>query len=455
MRKAMILTLILACLLSIGGVALAANFTDVPAKHWAYDAVGQLYKAGLIDGYGDGTFRGDKPLTRYEFAFVTARALENYHKANVEQRALLDKLSVEFATELNNIGVRLTKLEKNQPNIKFTGSLRVRYNITDYTAPSTKTSDVYGQYNLRLEAAAKVDDNTTFNARFMSKVPDKKNLNFNIWQKFGEAGQSTETGTSTYGNAAIDRAYFQTKIGTVNAAVGRQPLKVDDLNFLFAGEIFNYDGVKANFKIDNLKVALTYGRFIKGANYLDARKNDITQFNNLFGDLDVRGADVRSNLGKLKWALSYYNFKNPERNLDALKWSIANLEYDFDNRFSLTGQLSHNAGVNFGTAGGGRNMYVLKAKYGNQTLGKKGDNNIVVQYVNAQANSVFNRLTNLPANSGMLLPDVVDYKEYIYQYNYAFSKNFTSTLEYAKVQAASNKDNNDKNQFRFITSVFF
>lgn len=176
MRKAMILTLILACLLSIGGVALAANFTDVPAKHWAYDAVGQLYKAGLIDGYGDGTFRGDKPLTRYEFAFVTARALENYHKANVEQRALLDKLSVEFATELNNIGVRLTKLEKNQPNIKFTGSLRVRYNITDYTAPSTKTSDVYGQYNLRLEAAAKVDDNTTFNARFMSKVPDKKIL---------------------------------------------------------------------------------------------------------------------------------------------------------------------------------------------------------------------------------------------------------------------------------------
>lgn len=169
----------------------------------------------------------------------------------------------------------------------------------------------------------------------------------------------------------------------------------------------------------------------------------------------MRGADVRSNLGKLKWALSYYNFKNPERNLDALKWSIANLEYDFDNRFSLTGQLSHNAGVNFGTAGGGRNMYVLKAKYGNQTLGKKGDNNIVVQYVNAQANSVFNRLTNLPANSGMLLPDVVDYKEYIYQYNYAFSKNFTSTLEYAKVQAASNKDNNDKNQFRFITSVFF
>lgn len=85
------------------------------------------------------------------------------------------------------------------------------------------------------------------------------------------------------------------------------------------------DGVKTNLNIGNLKVALTYGRFIKGASYLDGGKNAINQFNNLFGDLDVRGADVRSNLGKLRWVLSYYDFKNPVRNLDAFKWSIANL----------------------------------------------------------------------------------------------------------------------------------
>ncbi|MDF2927765.1 MAG: S-layer protein [Anaerospora sp.] len=51
--------------------AFAANpFVDVPAKHWAYDAVSKLAQAGIVDGYGDGTFRGDKNITRYEMAQI-------------------------------------------------------------------------------------------------------------------------------------------------------------------------------------------------------------------------------------------------------------------------------------------------------------------------------------------------------------------------------------------------
>ena len=54
----------------------AANpFSDVPAGHWAYDAVTQLAADGVIEGYGDGTFLGNRNITRYEMAQMVAKAL--------------------------------------------------------------------------------------------------------------------------------------------------------------------------------------------------------------------------------------------------------------------------------------------------------------------------------------------------------------------------------------------
>jgi len=54
----------------------AANpFEDVPADHWAYDAIAQLAADGVIEGYGDGTYRGDQEITRYEMAQMVARAM--------------------------------------------------------------------------------------------------------------------------------------------------------------------------------------------------------------------------------------------------------------------------------------------------------------------------------------------------------------------------------------------
>ncbi|MDF2876215.1 MAG: S-layer y domain protein, partial [Sporomusa sp.] len=167
MKKSMIMLFTIILVLSIAGTAVAANdFSDVAARHWAYDAVSQLQQAGLVDGYSDGTFRGDKALTRYEFAVVIARGLENYTKANTQQKGLLDKLSAEFAAELNNIGVRLNKLEKNQPNLKFSGNAEVRYTSQDNNG--TAASSVGGAYRIRLNGVAKVDDNTNLGLRLAS-----------------------------------------------------------------------------------------------------------------------------------------------------------------------------------------------------------------------------------------------------------------------------------------------
>jgi len=104
----------------------AANpFSDVPADHWSYDAVVELAQAGIIEGYGDGSFRGDRAITRYEMAQMIAKAMTK--DVNGDAKATLDKLAAEYADELNNLGVRVDALEKKVDNVKFDGRLRLRY----------------------------------------------------------------------------------------------------------------------------------------------------------------------------------------------------------------------------------------------------------------------------------------------------------------------------------------
>ncbi|MBD5634554.1 MAG: S-layer homology domain-containing protein, partial [Candidatus Eremiobacteraeota bacterium] len=55
--------------------ARATPFADVPANHWAYQYIQTLAADGLIDGYTDGAFKGDRPLTRYEMAVIVARVI--------------------------------------------------------------------------------------------------------------------------------------------------------------------------------------------------------------------------------------------------------------------------------------------------------------------------------------------------------------------------------------------
>ena len=66
--------LVLGTILMSGRAASATPFSDVPANHWAYQYIQSLAADGIIDGYPDGKFKGDRPLTRYEMAVVIARS---------------------------------------------------------------------------------------------------------------------------------------------------------------------------------------------------------------------------------------------------------------------------------------------------------------------------------------------------------------------------------------------
>jgi len=167
MKKSLVVTLALVFVLGIAGTAFAAAnpFVDVPAKHWAYDAVAKLANAGVVDGYNDGTFRGDKTMTRYEMAQIVAKAMVKSEQADAETKALVDKLAVEFNAELQNLGVRVAKLEKNASSIKFTGDARIRYNYQEKDSDGKSDGKFYERF--RVNMVADVNDNTTFNGRFV------------------------------------------------------------------------------------------------------------------------------------------------------------------------------------------------------------------------------------------------------------------------------------------------
>ena len=92
-------------------------FPDVPSNHWAYEAVSDLSRRGLVEGYPDGTFGGDRLLTRYEFAQIVYRALQNGVQIN-------EQLVTEFSPEMALFRVdTVAKNHQGEPTIE-----RVRVN---------------------------------------------------------------------------------------------------------------------------------------------------------------------------------------------------------------------------------------------------------------------------------------------------------------------------------------
>lgn len=143
----------------------AANpFTDVPTGHWSYDAVAKLAQDGVIEGYGDGTFRGDKAITRYEMAQMVAKAMAK-SDVSAADKAAIDKLAAEYSAELNNLGVRVGELENKVDNVKWGGKARLRVDsqsddtsTTRIAVASTNADTSVSHSYVDLWATAKIND---------------------------------------------------------------------------------------------------------------------------------------------------------------------------------------------------------------------------------------------------------------------------------------------------------
>lgn len=169
--KKMLAVVAAASLVAVAAPAFAANpFSDVPMNHWAYDAVEELASKGILEGYPNGTFKGNRAMTRYEIATMVARMMNaGLTGADLEK---LKALVVEFQPELDALGVkvdgfdsRLTALEKGVGGWKISGQFRIDYNAWDEEG-SDDSDDGFKISRYRLFLHKDLTDNVTFDARY-------------------------------------------------------------------------------------------------------------------------------------------------------------------------------------------------------------------------------------------------------------------------------------------------
>lgn len=170
MKKTLVSALTTALVVGAASTTFAAAnpFADVPADHWAYDAVAQLVQDGVVNGYAaDGTFKGDQNMSRYEMAQIVAKAMAKSEAADNNNKALIDKLAAEFSDELANLGVRVADLEAKTDNVKWEGLIRYDWKSNNFAANTghKKTEDGNNTVKLRFEPSMVINENWTGHAR--------------------------------------------------------------------------------------------------------------------------------------------------------------------------------------------------------------------------------------------------------------------------------------------------
>ena len=322
--------------------AFAANpFSDVTPDSWAYQAVSQLAAAGIVNGYPDGTFKGQNDITRYEMAQMVAKAMANQDRANAEQQAMINRLADEFSNELNNLGVRVARLEDRVGNVKVTGDARLRYQDEE-------------KGNSKFDARARVQFNAKVNDR-TDAVVRLTSGNF----EFGDANKTV--------NATVDRAYVNHKFGErVSVKAGRFG------QMLGAGLAYDdtFDGAQFNAGNDKVNFQAAYGYAIEGVGPATTKTNS---------QLAVVG--LNGKLGKHVNAGGFYARVNGED----LKASVAakpykniygfNTDINFD-KVWVGGEWVKAAGVSHGSA------WTAGLGYGDYDQAKRGSWDVKAQYFN-------------------------------------------------------------------------
>ena len=269
-----ILALAAVAALTAGVSAYAANpFSDVTADDWAYQAVSDLSAQGVVEGYPDGTFKGERNMTRYELAQIVARLMAKEDQLNAQQQATLDKLVGEYADELANLGVRVSNLEKKVGNISWSGDAKMMY-----TNNAEKTAKDTYKGRIRLNVKGQVNDATYVQGRILTNM------------YFKDAGKDD-------GNTTMDRLFVNHSFGDKTSVVlGRQDLTV-------------FGGLEYDDAFDGAKLAYNDGKFDAYAAFgqLNAGK---------FDSEDVAFGGLGYDFGAAKLNAAYFNFTGDKAKAD-------------------------------------------------------------------------------------------------------------------------------------------
>ena len=338
MKKTLVSALTTALVVGAASTTFAAAnpFSDVPADHWAYDAVSQLAADGVIEGYGDTTFRGNQNITRYEMAQMIAKAMAK-SDVSAADKALIDKLAAEFSDELNNLGVRVSNLERNADMVKWTGEARYTYTSKrDEDTNGKKTKDNADKLQFRLYPTAEVNNNWHVKARLTANTD-----------------MSSDKGDD--GNVKLTYVYAEGQYGNFDVKLGKQELFSTADAGLVVDDYFS--GAAVTFGKD-FKTTLEAGRWnLENAN--DKINTVAKTFDNA---ANYQGAEFNYGPNKLRLGASYRHFNSAaftavntysngtSKSDDANIWSVG-AGYKFDHNWDLFGAFAQNTEAdNYDTA---------------------------------------------------------------------------------------------------------
>lgn len=253
--------------------AVAPSFSDVPAGHWAYGAVDDLAKAGIVDGYGDNTFKGDKTISRYEFAIIIAKAMDKFETADEKNKQLIDKLSAEFASELNRLGARVAKVEA-KTNTWISGETRFRVFGNNTKATGNKELNGANKFDFRqrIKFNGTINDDISWVARAQAT------------DKFGEYDMANKGSAASFDMFAITA---KDALGLDKVRIGRFPY--DNFTHGLFGKAVGVDGIRID---ENIGKVLFTGSVnnVKGAGpNADARTLTTAQLSGKVNDIGWRG----------------------------------------------------------------------------------------------------------------------------------------------------------------------
>ena len=408
MKKSLVLAMAMA--LGVTASAYAANpFSDVPAGHWAYDSIAKLAAAGVIDGYGDTTFKGDRLMTRYEMAQIVAKAMAK--GANV------DKLAAEFADELDALGVRVAALEKKSDNTKITG--QIRYSYSSYKFDGEKQNE--SKLRTRLIFTGKVNDNWDYVARLQNV------------QDFASSYKGEDD------DVKINRAFMTGRLGGLKVDAGRAALYLAD------GMVYDstFDGVAVSYG-DKVKVGGYYGKLTESF---------VNKADKLFGDaavVDVDndkawGVNASAELGKAVTLFAGYDKLHAEGAIkgsnnylpvdDNLAITNAGLKFNITDDVKLTGAYLH-TNTDYEENG----WYAILDLWG-ASYAKPGSFGVQAVYYDQPALSAEAHTMDGDLNDWL---KITGFKGYSVAASYTVAKNMMATVKYYDLKSRDDSETKDK-----------
>ena len=390
-------TLLLAAVMALGvnaGVYAANPFSDVPAGHWAYDAVNKLAAEGVIEGYPGGTYGGDRLMTRYEMAEITAKAMAKGANA--------DRLAAEFAGELDSLGVRVANLEKKSDNVRITGQIRYEYGDRGGDLGSKYGKTAQHRLRSRIFVNGSINEDWSYTGRFENNQSLKNS-----------SGDDT---------VRLNQAYVNGRLGGVKLIAG----KGDH----YTGNGFVYDDT-AEF------IRAAYGKEVQVSAYVGKPVTTASDY----GYEKMWGGEVSGKIGRLTLAAGYDEFKDSKGSADAYSggyvpakkgddngiWNVS-AKYKFDD-FTLGATYLHsdvdvyNSPYNDVDTDG----YVISAGYKGADKNKPGTWGLFANYYD-QGAGTFVAHTMYPGDWGYYMDE--GFKGYMVGGGVTLAKNMVYQLHY-------------------------